>query len=433
MSPLHAGAFVEAAGPPRCEVSSRRCRRNGAKLRLLIAAGARRDERRPGSGGGGGRRQFDAPQRLVGSGPSQAAPEARRPDTVYTVRLSTAMQRGAALSDPAAGVLLCLVAGDGTALVHRVPRVNDPEITEQEVRNICSSIDEEGAGANCAVALHAAAKQRMSGVGPRLRFQEGAVDEVSFCAPELGPLAALIVGPEQGRWACEEVDVSSSRTGHTDRFVCREALGEGGAEAAAYLRPVPPGAVVYGSGDAAVVVSKAQAAQLYRLNMAQYRQLKAQLVAATAVLVGLGSGLAYAAGGRDLALPFALGGASGVLYQYMLQAAVDGVGSGAAGYEDSGAGGLRLALGNPAVRVALAAGALLGALALLPLLGGDGDQTAGSAPSVFRVQQIAASLVGFLCYKAAVVGVAIIPPPVDERGAQLAPDGSSRRADSSRE
>ena len=39
----------------------------------------------------------------------------------------------------------------------------------------------------------------------------------------------------------------------------------------------------------------------------------------TQVLVGLGSALAYAAGGRDLALPFALGGASGMLYQYMLQ------------------------------------------------------------------------------------------------------------------
>lgn len=128
------------------------------------------------------------------------------------------------------------------------------------------------------------------------------MDEVSFLAPELGPLTALIVGPEQGRWVCDEVDVSSSRTGHTDRwagrprghagrlscwehiggrawlclkqparrsadpdqppaprcrFVCRESLGEGGDEPAAYLQPVPPGAVVYGSGDAAVVVSKA--------------------------------------------------------------------------------------------------------------------------------------------------------------------------------
>ncbi len=43
------------------------------------------------------------------------------------------MQRGAALSDPSAGILLCLVSGDGTALLHRVSRINDPEITEQEV------------------------------------------------------------------------------------------------------------------------------------------------------------------------------------------------------------------------------------------------------------------------------------------------------------
>lgn len=146
--------------------------------------------------------------------------------------------------------------------------------------------------------------------------------------------------------------------------MCREALGDGGAEPAAYLQPVPPGAVVYGSGGAAVVVTKVrcaacsglpalrpqeqaaalcswrvrqaaksapallpnplpvaqeQAAALYSLNMRQYSALKAQLVGATAVLVGLGSGLAYAAGGRDLALPFALGGTSGVLYQFMLQ------------------------------------------------------------------------------------------------------------------
>ena len=63
-----------------------------------------------------------------------------------------------------------------------------------------------------------------------------------------------------------------------------------------------------------------QAAALYRMNMQQYGALKAQLIGATAVLVGLGSALAYAAGGRDLALPFALGGTSGMLYQYLLQA-----------------------------------------------------------------------------------------------------------------
>lgn len=51
------------------------------------------------------------------------------------------------------------------------------------------------------------------------------MDEVSFRAPELGPLTALLVGPEAGRWVCEEVDVSSSRTGHTDRWVLVGAEG----------------------------------------------------------------------------------------------------------------------------------------------------------------------------------------------------------------
>lgn len=45
---------------------------------------------------------------------------------------------------------------------------------------------------------------------------------------------------------------------------------------------------------------------------------------------------------------------------------------------------------------------------------------AASAPQLFQVQQIAAALVGFLCYKAAVVGVAIIPPPMDDERSLLA-------------
>lgn len=69
----------------------------------------------------------------------------------------------------------------------------------------------------CCICRGASPSSVVAHRGALHRVQEGAVDEVSFCAAELGPLAALIVGPEQGRWVCEEVDVSSSRTGHTDR------------------------------------------------------------------------------------------------------------------------------------------------------------------------------------------------------------------------
>lgn len=59
--------------------------------------------------------------------------------------------------------------------------------------------------------------------GPRVRFQEGSVDEVCLLAPELGPLAAVLVAPEGGSWVLDEVDVCSSRSNHMDRCVdgCR--------------------------------------------------------------------------------------------------------------------------------------------------------------------------------------------------------------------
>jgi hypothetical protein len=141
-------------------------------------------------------------------------------------------------------------------------------------------------------------------------LQEGSVDEVSFVAPELGPLAAIMVAPEGGSWVCDEVDVYSSRSNHTDRcdeegsapacrnsnsmhaadravgcvddcqvcgaqdcttrhriltgcgfllpcrFVCRQRLGGRKGEPAAYLTPVPLNAVVYGTGDAARIITK---------------------------------------------------------------------------------------------------------------------------------------------------------------------------------
>ena len=40
-----------------------------------------------------------------------------------------------------------------------------------------------------------------------------------YAGPELGSLAGLMVGPEQGGWQVEEITVVSSRTGHVDRYL----------------------------------------------------------------------------------------------------------------------------------------------------------------------------------------------------------------------
>ncbi len=77
----------------------------------------------------------------------------------------------------------------------------------------------------------------------------------SHAGPELGPLASLMVAPEEGSWRVDEVTVSSSRSRHTDRFVCRDPLGSSG-QSMGFLAPVPQDAVVYGSGESAVILTR---------------------------------------------------------------------------------------------------------------------------------------------------------------------------------
>lgn len=81
-----------------------------------------------------------------------------------------------------------------------------------------AQVADHDTGANCFVAIDGMGRQAQRGLPVKHRFLEGSVDEVSFLAPELGPLQNVMVGPEQGRWFCDEIDVYSSRTGHTDRW-----------------------------------------------------------------------------------------------------------------------------------------------------------------------------------------------------------------------
>ena len=57
---------------------------------------------------------------------------------MYSVRLFLCFDRGAALSDPCAGVNVCLIARDGRAVLHRVPPVNDPQEALSSMDDICA-------------------------------------------------------------------------------------------------------------------------------------------------------------------------------------------------------------------------------------------------------------------------------------------------------
>jgi hypothetical protein len=60
--------------------------------------------------------------------------------TVYTLRLSTSWDRGSAMSEPMAGVHVCLIGKSGSAVLHRIPPVNDPMDRVNMMRDICSSV-----------------------------------------------------------------------------------------------------------------------------------------------------------------------------------------------------------------------------------------------------------------------------------------------------
>lgn len=83
---------------------------------------------------------------------------------------------------------------------------------------------------------------------------------MSFVGPDLGSLDALVIGPEAGKWLLEEVIVSNSRESLTQRFVWRNGFSE---EGPMFLTPLPKDAIVYGSGDQAIIMSPVSSSALF--------------------------------------------------------------------------------------------------------------------------------------------------------------------------
>mmetsp|Transcript_41844 Transcript_41844/g.99258 ORF Transcript_41844/g.99258 Transcript_41844/m.99258 type:complete len:392 (-) Transcript_41844:120-1295(-) len=178
--------------------------------------------------------------------------------TVYSVRITTSTERGSELTSLYGGIWLCMIGKDGSSILHRFSPVVDSTDLQNQLFEICETDSWEEAGANCSVSeVPQTPSSQWNSKSVKHRFREGSVDEESFMAPELGPLSAVIIGPEDGAWRLHEVNISSSRTGHSDRFICRQRMGCKNSErSAAYLTPVPEDAVVYGSGESAVIMSK---------------------------------------------------------------------------------------------------------------------------------------------------------------------------------
>lgn len=307
-----------------------------------------------------------------------------------------------------AGVWLGLVGQDGSCFMHKAHPLSDPDATEKELFEICKAAGSD-VGANCKnLSLHTGKTVI------KQRFQSGSIDEVCFLGPELGPLVGLLVGPEQGGWQVDEITVASSRSGHVDRFLCRQRLGYRADKNAEYLSPVPSESVVYGSGETAVVLSKDQAAALHAMGMMGYKELKSRLMSTTAFLVACGTLIAMSAGGAQAAYPFAVGGSAALGYQWLLQQSVDSIPSKVPNRTFAKrvpiAHTIQRITGNPSLRFGfLTAMALTGVWAIQNW-SPDGSSGA-TTTQIAEARQMMTGVLGFMMWKLAVVGVTTVPLP----------------------
>uniref|UniRef100_A0A061R9H7 DUF7755 domain-containing protein n=1 Tax=Tetraselmis sp. GSL018 TaxID=582737 RepID=A0A061R9H7_9CHLO len=357
--------------------------------------------------------------------------------TVYSVRITTSTERGSELTSLYGGIWLCMIGKDGSSILHRFSPVVDSTDLQNQLFEICETDSWEEAGANCSVSeVPQTPSSQWNSKSVKHRFREGSVDEESFMAPELGPLSAVIIGPEDGAWRLHEVNISSSRTGHSDRFICRQRMGCKNSErSAAYLTPVPEDAVVYGSGESAVIMSKAEAAKVYSRGMQDYSDLKQQLLLTNLALVAGGCVVMGLIDGIDGMVPMAIGGGLGMFYQWSLQQAVDRLPSALSADYDTGPdskpailepilSGLGSLLSKPAVRFLMTTALACIAFQAAENLSGAGleaDTKAEAAAANGRLLRVLLTIMGgFMLHKLSIVAVSLKPEEAAQAQASVA-------------
>lgn len=278
---------------------------------------------------------FAVPKRLLCNpakpvGPlNTRQPNIKQPKTVYTLRITTSPDRNATLSDTSSGVLVCLVNDEGDSILRFVPCLERDTDMDATLRDICASGDIPP-GADCSLIMGSPTPS--TSAYSKHRFLSGAVTEVSFVATNLGPLSAVIVGPQSGTWGCSEVVVSSSAEhgGCSSKFISKEGsnvvLGNDPLYSAAYLSRVPQGTVIYGQGENAKILSSKEALEMSVKNMEWYHGMKKKLLFYTATVGIVGMGMAYISIGPWASMAFASGSLASFWYQIGLQKKVDTIG-----------------------------------------------------------------------------------------------------------
>ena len=198
---------------------------------------------------------FSVPKRLLGVGAAKTTKGTKNGNTVYTIRITTSSDRYATHSDTSSGILVALVGENDDSVLKFVPtsaEASDTASTEAMLREMCAGEAEDvPPGADCSLIM-GSPTPTVSRYNKH-RFLSGTTTEVSFVSPDLGPLSAVIVGPQSGTWGCSEVVVSSSADVGvaSSKFLSKDRggiLGQDVLQSASYLVRVPQGSIVYGEG-----------------------------------------------------------------------------------------------------------------------------------------------------------------------------------------
>jgi len=327
------------------------------------------------------------------------------------------------MSEITSGVLIGIIGDGGRSHIHVIPQLYDERDRVRDLVEICSKVGEEG-GADCRVPVLSLERTTADGSGkaPVRRFQQGALDEVSFVGLDVGAIRAVLLAPQSGTWEVDEVNVSSSRSPASHRFVCRKRLGRGRrADAdAVQLLPVPADVVMYGDTP----LSPAQARTVREGNLQQYQVRKATQTVANGALVAAGSVLCLLGGGPAYAGSFAAGGLGGILYFALLARQVESITSAPLRMAEEPPGAATGALSSLG-RFTESAGfryLVLFAMLYAFFWGLQNSVAVDEAEDGTHVVQVLLGVAGFLQYKVALLLATLLPDEVDERMKELVDD-----------
>ncbi|KAJ1426090.1 hypothetical protein SESBI_10474 [Sesbania bispinosa] len=228
-----------------------------------------------------------------------------RSKSLIRVKLGTSNLYGSSISDLNAGILLCLIDGDGNSILKRIPvsLMMDHSTESGDITNI-----------------------------DKLHFQRGSVDEFIFEGPKLARLDALWVSVESvvnGNHHWQKMG-ALWYSGFQYEFQIEDVLlGEGSDLSMLELRP---NLVTELEGiDPVTLFNKELHDHTLSLSpeitdeesMREYANLKFSLLFYDAVLIFIGTSVASLSAGENAGFAFLIGGIGGFLYLLLLQRSVD--------------------------------------------------------------------------------------------------------------